>query len=179
MSKKSKKATKSGQSVKTHTMSESAGEHSVGPFQSLERQLKELEQRFDQFIPHGWMDRLRPSWPDLSALNIPGSQVPKVDILDRRKELLVRAEAPGMDKEDIDVSLSENSITIKGSMQKTAEKKEGDYLRKETMQRSFCRSLPLESEIDISKAKAKFKNGMLEVRLPKLKKSRRQSVKVD
>ncbi len=97
-----------------------------------------------------------------------GDITPHVDVYDHGKELVVTAELPGIKREDINVKLMENTIIISGE-KKTEEKVErSDYLRLERSYGSFNRTLNLPEGLDSKNIKASFKDGVLEVRIPKL-----------
>ena len=151
---------------------------SSGPFQELEKRMHDMESMFDDFFSSDWMRPLKwefPRWPQMSQIEL---KVPKMDVVDRDDEVMVRADLPGVKKEDVDVSLTDNTITVKGSTSEEKKEKKGDYYRCETMQGSFSSTMSLPSEVDGSKAKSTFKDGVLEVVVPKLEKARRHSVKI-
>ena len=106
-------------------------------------------------------------------------KTPKVDVVERDKEIIINAELPGVDKKDLDISVTNNSVTIKGTTSHEDKEEKGDYYRCEISQGSYSRTLSLPAEVDEEKAKAKFKNGILKLTLPKLKKSKRHNVKVE
>jgi HSP20 family protein len=116
-----------------------------------------------------------PDWAQMGQLEL---KVPKMDIVDRDDDVLVRADLPGVTKDDIDVSLTDNTITVKGSTSEEKKEEKGDYYRSETMKGTFSRTMSLPSDVDGSKANSTFKDGVLEVVVPKLEKARRHSVKV-
>ena len=148
-------------------------------FQGLEKRLVEMEKRFEHLFSDNWLQPSKwdfPEWTHLSTIE--ELRIPKVDIVDQDDDILVRADIPGVKKEDLDVTLTDNTITLKGCTIKEKEEKNGDYYRSETMKRSFSRVMPLPSEVDGSKAKSTFKDGVLEVVVPKLEKARRHSVKI-
>jgi HSP20 family protein len=89
------------------------------------------------------------------------------------------AEIPGVEKKDLDVSLSDSVVTIKGSTSHEGKEEKGDYHRSEISSGSFFRTLTLPADVDGAKAKATFKNGVLELVLPKLAYSRRRSILVE
>ncbi|MGB5767527.1 MAG: Hsp20/alpha crystallin family protein, partial [Arenicellales bacterium] len=72
----------------------------------------------------------------------------------------------------------DNTITVKGSTSEEKKEEKGDYYRSETMKGTFSRTMSLPSDVDGSKANSTFKDGVLEVVVPKLEKARRHSVKV-
>ena len=95
--------------------------------------------------------------------------MPSVDIKENKKSLVVKAEIPGMDAKDIDLTLERDVLIISG--ERTDEKEEEDekenYYCRETSYGSFRRSLRLPVEVEADKIKADYKNGVLTVTLPK------------
>jgi HSP20 family protein len=83
-----------------------------------------------------------------------------------------------MSKEDIQVNVTDHLLIIKGEKKKEEEIKEGDYYRSERSYGSFSRSVDLPGEVQIENAKASFKNGVLEIRLPKTEEAKRREIKV-
>ena len=151
---------------------------SSGPFKELEKRMHDMESRFEDFFSADWMRPSKWELPDWAHMNQLELKVPKMDIVDRDNDVLVRVDLPGVKKEDVDVSLTDNTVTVKGSTSEEKKEEEGDYYRCETMQGSFSRTMSLPSEVDGSKAKSTFKDGVLEVVAPKLEKARRHSVKI-
>lgn len=139
----------------------------------------EMERMFEGFFPSGWMRPFRtPSlWGEMGAGAAP--KVPAVDIIDREEELVVRAELPGMKKEDIDVSMSDNSVTISGQTKHEAKEAAEQYYRCEISRGAFSRTVTLPAEVDSDKTKASFKDGVLELVMPKQERSRRHTIKVE
>lgn len=90
-----------------------------------------------------------------------------VDITETSEEFVVTAELPGMNPDDIEITLSDNQVTIKGRRAAEQEDKRGNYLRTERRFGSFCRSFALSSPIADDKVTASYKDGILEVHLPK------------
>ena len=133
----------------------------------------DMERVFDDFFGRRW---LRPFAWERSLPEMPA--MPSVDVIDRDDKVVVRAEVPGYKKEDIEVSVANSSLTIKGET-KTEEKEEkGDYYRCEISHGAFSRTVALPAEVDDAKAKASMKDGMLELTLPKRKKTKRHSIAI-
>jgi HSP20 family protein len=135
----------------------------------------DIDRLFDDFLNRSWLRPFGMGRPlvEMAAL------APNVDVIDREDEVVVRAEVPGFRKEDIDISVSGTMLTIKGDT-KTEEKEEkGDYYRCEITRGAFTRTLALPAEVDEAKAKAAMKDGMLELTLPKLEKSKRRRIAID
>lgn len=140
----------------------------------------EMEHWFENAFPARWRRRLhagRPSWNEF-PMPFEG-RIPTVDVIDRDSEIKVRAEIPGVDKKDLDISVTEDSVSIKGSTEHEEVEEKGEYYRRETSSGSFSRTVMLPSEVDTSKVKAKFKNGVLQMTLPKVKQSRRQKISLE
>lgn len=92
---------------------------------------------------------------------------PTLDIEDSDNEVLVTAELPGVDIEDVDVSVSGNMLTLKGEKKDEHEEKTGGYFHRESWSGSFQRSVTLPDAIDPDKVSAEMKNGVLRITLPK------------
>jgi HSP20 family protein len=104
---------------------------------------------------------------------------PRVDILENEKNFEILVAVPGMNKEDFSIEINDNYLTISGERKFTKEKKENAYRSIETQYGSFSRSFSLPENIDVSKIEAEYKNGILEIALPKdEKKILRTNIKV-
>ena len=114
------------------------------------------------------------SWPGSSL----GIREPSVDLYEEKDHIVVKAELPGMTKDDIQVSISDNVLTIKGEKKKEEEDRDKDYYRSERVYGAFMRSLPLPAEVNSEKVHAAFKNGVLEVRLPKSEEAKKKAINV-
>jgi HSP20 family protein len=104
--------------------------------------------------------------------------VPSVDVIDRDEEVVVRAEVPGYKKEDIEISVADSSLTIKGETKTEEKEAKGDYYRCEISRGAFARTVSLPAAVDDSKAKASMKDGVLELTLPKMEKSKRHTISI-
>jgi HSP20 family protein len=138
-----------------------------------------MDRMLDQFMRHGWMRPWRFDWPAFPDTTLPELKAPKVDVVDREAEIVVRAELPGVEKKDIDISVGEDNVTIKGATRHEEKEEKGDYYRCEISRGSFSRTVALPADVDASKAKAAFKDGVLELTLPKLATARRHTVRVE
>ena len=102
---------------------------------------------------------------------------PAVDILETEGEIVVKAELPGMKKEDIDVSLHDGALSISG--ERTEEKVEnGEVYRSERFFGRFQRSVALPASVDATKIKAQYKDGVLTVTLPKAEEAKPKQIDV-
>lgn len=144
-------------------------------FTDLTRWEREMDRMMEDFFGR----RMRPWWPERwsrgEELEV---SIPAVDLFEDKNEIVVKAELPGMEKDNIEVNLTDNTLTIKGEKKKEEEVKEESYYRAERSYGSFVRTLDLPAEVHADKVKANFKNGVLEVRLPKTEEARAKEVKV-
>lgn len=140
---------------------------------------EEMDRMFDGFFRRGVMRPWRFDWPSFPEMALPEMKIPKVDVVDRENEVLVKAEIPGVDKKDIDISVGEDTVTIKGETRREEKEEKGDYYRCEISHGAFSRTVALPAVVDGARAKASFKDGVLELTLPKIEKAKRHSIKVE
>jgi len=103
---------------------------------------------------------------------------PSVDVIEEKDAFLVKADLPGLSKDDVSVTLQESYLTIKGERKHETETKEAGYHRRERVQGSFLRTLELPATVDAKKIDAHFKDGVLSVRLPKTEEAKPKQIKV-
>ena len=141
----------------------------------------EMERMFESFFPRSrWMRPSRWDWPSFGELAMPlEGRMPRVDIIEKDDEIVVRAEVPGVDKKDLDISMTDNTITIKGRTNHEEKTESANYYCSEITHGEFSRTVALPADVDVDKAKAMFKDGVLEVDLPKIEKSKRRTLKLD
>jgi HSP20 family protein len=106
------------------------------------------------------------------------SWVPQVDIFENDQDLVVQAELAGMDSEDVNLTVTDNVLTISGERRFEKDDQKESYHRVERLYGSFSRSFTLPRSIDESKIKADFKDGVLTVRLPKHEKARARQIEI-
>lgn len=119
------------------------------------RSFEEIEKFFEREWPRFWPERV--------------TFAPAVDVYQTDKDVVVETSLPGVDPEKIDVSVEEDTLSIKGSVEKKVEVKKEDYYRKEIKTGSFSRVVTLPVPVVAEKAKAEFENGILRVTIPKAK----------
>jgi HSP20 family protein len=116
---------------------------------------RDFESLFDRSFFKPWFTETEPAlW------------VPTVEVFEKGNEFVVRAEVPGMKKEEITLEITENELVMSGERKKeTEEKKEGFY-RSERTYGSFYRAIPLPEGVSIDRAAAAVRDGVLEVKMP-------------
>ena len=101
-----------------------------------------------------------------------------MDLYEEKDEIVAKVELPGMEKDDIEVNITDHRLTVKGEKKKEKEIKEENYYRSERSYGSFIRALDLPKEVQAEKAQASFKDGVLEIRLPKTEEAKKKEIKV-
>ena len=133
----------------------SLAQRSADPLSDLRSQINRV---FDDFWGESW---LAPSREMAAGFS------PRVDVTETDKEVKVSAEIPGVEPKDIDVSVEDGMLTIRGEKKYEREEKEKEQYRMERSYGSFERAIALPAEVDKAKAKAEFKQGVLRLTLPK------------
>ncbi len=136
----------------------------------LESVRREIDRVFDRFHLGSWdlpfgrrAFELELPWPRAKDLAI----APAVDVSEKDKEYEISAELPGMDEKNIEVKLSNGTLTIKGEKKEEKEEREKDYYVSERRYGSIMRSFQVPEGVDIGKIEATFAKGVLTVKLPK------------
>ncbi len=140
------------------------------PFGAFQREMNKL---FDDFF--GGFD-LSPWAP--AERRLAASFTPHIDISETDKEIKVSAELPGMDEKDVEVSLTRDTLTVKGEKKQETEDKGKDYYRTERSYGAFTRSIALPIEVDTEKVQANFNKGVLTITLPKTAKAIQETKKL-
>ncbi|MFB3885332.1 MAG: Hsp20/alpha crystallin family protein [Thermodesulfobacteriota bacterium] len=138
------------------------------PFREFERMKNEMDRFWDSFLER----RLRRR-PEEER-----EWIPSLDIAETKNELVVKAEVPGMDPKNIDISLSDGVLTIKGEKKQEKEEKEADYHLVERSYGAFSRSVQLPSEVQEDKISAAYKDGILKITLPKSEEAKKKEIKI-
>jgi HSP20 family protein len=130
-----------------------------------------MEEFFENFFPRRWMEGFepfgwrRPYWPEIEDKF---DFLPNVDIVDKEDFLLVRAEMPGVKKEDLDVTIAGDRLTFEAKREVEEKEEKDDFFRHEMAYGRLFRTLRLPVEVYGDKASAELKDGIVEVKLPKV-----------
>jgi HSP20 family protein len=136
------------------------------PFRELEKMRTDMDRLWETFFEG------RPKVREL------GGWVPSIDVSETKNDLVVKAELPGMDPKDIDISLNDGYLTLKGEKKQEREEKEENYHYIERSYGSFTRSVQLPKEVKRDKITASYKNGILKITLPKSEEAKKKDVKI-
>jgi len=128
------------------------------PFRNVASLQDQINRMFDDTFSR--MDHKREE-------NSIGSWRPLVDIYETEDSIIIEAELAGMAKEDVDVEINDNVLSIKGERKIDTEKAEDNYYRRERLTGKFLRAFSLPMDVDIEKISAKFKDGILMLEVPK------------
>jgi len=138
------------------------------PFRELATIREEMDKMWNRFFGE---------WPSPEPFR--GEWAPSLDVSETKADIVVKAEVPGMDAKDIDISLANDVLTIKGKKEQEKEEKEENYHRIERSYGSFARSIRLPREVQSDRIKASYKNGVLKITLPKSEEAKEIKIKVE
>jgi HSP20 family protein len=139
----------------------------LAPFRDFERMRRDMDRLWESFFERGGR-----------RAEDEGEWLPSLDVAETKNEIVVKAEVPGLDPKDIDISLSDGLLTIKGEKKQEREEKEEDYHLVERSYGTFTRSIRLPKEVQRDKINASYKNGVLKVVLPKSEEAKKKEVKI-
>lgn len=135
--------------------------------------LREIEDMFERYTK-------AMGWPALRGqeLTKSGEWTPRVDISETDAEITIKAEIPEVKKEDVKVSVDDGVLTMQGERKQEKEEKGKKFHRVERFYGTFVRSFTLPDNVDASKIKATFKDGMLNLQIPKTGESKQKAIEV-
>jgi HSP20 family protein len=140
------------------------------PFDDLASLRESMDKLFEEFFS----DR-----PGRGRRAVPTVWQPAIEAYETDHDVVVRAELPGVDPNQVEITITEDSLTIKGEAKSELEDKRRNYYRRELRYGSFLRSIALPSGVQSDQAKATFKNGILEIRVPKSERAKPKTVKIE
>ncbi|MGB9859620.1 MAG: Hsp20/alpha crystallin family protein [Moorellaceae bacterium] len=122
-------------------------------------------------------EMLRNWWGGWWGFMEPG---PRLDLYQTDSEVVITAELPGLiSKDDVEITATENSLTIRGEVKRSQEASQHNYVRSERFYGTFARTISLPTEVEPDKAIASYRNGILEIRVPKAAHQRQRRVQID
>jgi HSP20 family protein len=130
----------------------------MSPFALMRRFMENMEQQWGQpEMGHGGQSKAAAGSEFFS---------PPVEILEREGHLVVRAELPGLTKDDVHVEVTDEALTIEGERRSEHEERQGGFFRSERRYGTFRRHIPLPEGVNADQVKASFKDGLLEITMP-------------
>ena len=137
------------------------------PFDEFTTFRREMDRLWDRFFSERpALDMLEKGWE------------PTMDITETKSDLIVKAELPGIDPKEIDISLTGDTLTIKGEKQQEKEEKEENYYRIERSYGIFSRTIKLPVTVQNDKIKASYQHGVLKITLPKSEEAKQKQIKI-
>jgi len=138
------------------------------PWRSFEELHREMDKLFEDLLG-------RPARREAIEQRL---WAPAVDVFDKKDKIVVRAELPGVEKKDVKVTVEGDVLTIRGERKVEEKVKDEEYYACELCYGAFSRSIYLPAKVDPGKIKAEFKNGILEVTVPKAKEAKPREIEV-
>lgn len=134
-----------------------------GPFDFIDRMSDEMDRVFDRMFRDFGVPR-RPWWRSPGAMTArEGTWTPRVEAFQKGDRFIVRAELPGMKKDDVQVELTEDALTLHGERREEHEEEHEGYYHSEREYGQFYRTIPLPEGVIGESARASFRNGVLEI----------------
>ena len=131
---------------------------------------REMDNMYDQFFG--------PDFLPSTFLFRKNKWIPNIDISEGKKEITVKAEAPGIEASDFDISLDGRILTIKGEKKDEQKENEETYYRVERSYGYFSRTIELPAEVDPKKVEASYKRGILKIKIRKTKSSETKRIQI-
>ena len=141
------------------------------PWRSFEELRREMDRLFEDFFERTTLPARRETVREKVW-------APAVEVFDKKDKMVVRAELPGVEKKDVKVTVEGDVLTIRGERRAEEKVKDEDYYACELCYGAFSRSIYLPVKVDPSKIKANFKNGILEITIPKAKEAKPREIEV-
>jgi HSP20 family protein len=155
--------------LQKRNVEEVAGRLAATPITVMRKFSEELDRLFEDFGGRGWLT------PMLDKAQLPeGPWSPQVEIFERDNELVLRADLPGLTKDDVNVEIANDGITIEGERRHEHEEKGEGYFRSERSYGKFYRRIPMPEGAKAEDANASFSNGVLEIAVPLAKQEERK-----
>jgi len=135
------------------------------PFEELERIRRDFDRLLEEFSPVRRESQME-------------TLIPPVEVYETDKEVVVKVDLPGVKREDVEITVKENAISIKAERKEEKEEKTENVYRAERFYGVIERVIPLPVEVDPEGAKAEYKDGVLEIRIPKVQVEKEKKIKL-
>jgi len=146
------------------------------PLEEMDRMFDDIDRTFQRFFGEPLMRRYRKKFTPSFGTDL---RSPALDIRDLGDRYSIQAEMPGIDKDDIELEISDDKLIINAKKEQETKEEGEDYIKRERGYRSFYRELPLTDEVISEETKASYKNGILDISIPKKEKEKKEGIKVD
>jgi HSP20 family protein len=148
------------------------------PLKEIEDLRRDIERMYEEFWVEPLFPRLWGKFPERRRLRELEEISPAVDMYDKKDEIVIKAELPGVEKENVNIAITDNTLTIKGEVKKEEEVKDEEYYRRERAYGSFLRDITLPVTVLSDEVNAVFRDGILEIHLPKAEEAKAEEIEV-
>jgi HSP20 family protein len=142
------------------------------PFSDFRQQFNQMFQDLEELA----FPAMREQKP--LSLSQGGRWIPAIEMAETERDYIVKAQVPGVSPKDLDVEVTDSSLILRGETRQERETENTDIYRSEICYGQFYRQIPLPGPVDEKSIDAQFKNGMLEVRMPKTHESKRKRIEI-
>ena len=143
----------------------------VSPFRALQRMAEEMDHLLDDFGGRRWT---APRWGD----GVVQTWAPDMEVFQKDNELTIKADLPGLKKDEVSVNVTDDAVIIQGERKREHEEERDGFYRTERSYGSFHRVIPLPDGVMGDQAKATFRDGVLEIRMPAAPKSKGRRLEI-
>ena len=150
-----------------------------GVWRDIDREMRELRRRLRRVFEEASRALERGLGPIEIRIGLEDFMRPLIDVYETPEEFVVVAELPGVKKEDIAISVVDSELEIRAEVKREEEVKEEAYFRRERYYKGFYRRIRLPTAVQAEKAKAKYENGVLTIRLPKAAIEKRRRIEIE
>lgn len=147
------------------------------PLTELEGMRREMDRIWQELIPSSRI--LTPASIGYVCSTERGAARPTVDIIDKNEEVIIKADMPGVKKEDIDISLQEDALVLKGEVKNEVVAPDEGFIYSERNRRPYTRTIALPAKIDAGNIRANLKDGVLTVHLPKARELQPKKINIE
>jgi HSP20 family protein len=147
------------------------------PLREMDAIRRDMDRIWSELFPSPRRAVAAAPWRRLSSEE--GVAIAPLDLIDAGDSVLVRVEMPGVTKDALEISVADDTLTIKGEVKEEKEYKTEEYYHSERSYKAFARSVGLPTKIDEKRITAQLKNGVLEIRLPKAEEVKPKKIKVE
>ncbi len=138
----------------------------------MERVMRDMDRWMEGFFNEGVPSLGRSFFPRWATF-------PAIDMYEEKNHFIIKVEVPGVEKDDINVTVADNALLIRGETKKEETAKEQDYYYSEFRYGGFSRSIPLPAGVKTEEIKATFKNGVLRLEVPKQDEEKEKEIKIE
>ena len=138
----------------------------VNPFQTMRRFTKDMERLFEDFQGFSFPNFFKTDFAPFRMEFDQGEWMPQIEVLQNNGQFMVRADLPGLTKDDVKVEVTDDVLTLSGERKEEKEEKREGFYRSERHYGSFYRQIPLPEGAKTENAAATFQNGVLEITIP-------------